>query len=579
MNHEPAMLQSTTGEPMTLEGVTARGVVRGLLFELTVEQRYRNPGSKNIEAVYTFPLPFEAVLLDLDVEIGARKLSAVVVEKKEAEGRYEEAIDQGDTAIMLERAGDGLCVLNLGNLMAGETATIRYRYAQLLRFEHGSVRLAVPTVIAPRYGDPAKAGLAPHQIPTTDLAVEYPFALTIDLAGDIARGALSSPSHAIATTHTSEGVRVSLARGAFLDRDFVLNVGGLKGRSLAVVAQDGDHFVTLASFCADLPRDANELPLKVKLLVDCSGSMAGDSIEAARRALHRILAGLAPADRFAFSRFGSTVAHETNGLVAADGAHVRAASERLGRMEADLGGTEMPAALRQVFALGGTDAAADVLLITDGEMWDAGGLVAEARAAKQRVFVVGIGSAPAEGVLKRLAEASGGVCEFVAPNEDAEGAILRMFARLRAPRVERAEIAWPVDAGVDHAVAERVVRRRDDPRLRRLRDRARRRRDAEARTARGGAADDGAGLTADDAGRGPHARARRRRPPHRDRHRGRAAAARARLRAAHRADQPAGRARARRRREGEGPAGARQGRADARGGVAWGGVGARIACH
>ncbi len=51
------------------EGVTARGAVRGLLFELTVEQRYRNPGTKNVEAVYTFPLPFDAVLLDLDVEI------------------------------------------------------------------------------------------------------------------------------------------------------------------------------------------------------------------------------------------------------------------------------------------------------------------------------------------------------------------------------------------------------------------------------------------------------------------------------------------------------------------------------
>jgi Ca-activated chloride channel family protein len=113
-------------------------------------------------------------------------------------------------------------------------------------------------------------------------------------------------------------------------------------------------------------------------------------------------------------------------------------------MDADLGGTEMPAALRQAFALGGSESAADVLLITDGEIWNAEGLVAEARAARQRVFVVGIGSAPAEGVLKRLAEASGGACEFVAPNEDAEGAILRMFARLRAPRVERAEIAWPV---------------------------------------------------------------------------------------------------------------------------------------
>ena len=207
-------------------------------------------------------------------------------------------------------------------------------------------------------------------------------------------------------------------------------------------AQDGEQFVALASFCADLPRDATELPLKVKLLVDCSGSMGGDSIDAAKRALHRILAGLAPEDRFSFSRFGSTVVHETKGLVAADGAHVRAASERLAKMDADLGGTEMPAALRSVFGLGGSESAADVLLITDGEVWNAEGLVAEARAAKQRVFVVGIGSAPAEGVLKRLAEASGGACEFVAPNEDAEGAILRMFARLRAPRVERAEIAW-----------------------------------------------------------------------------------------------------------------------------------------
>jgi Ca-activated chloride channel family protein len=443
MRDQPAILQSTSGETMALEGVTARGNVRGLLFELTVEQRYRNPGTKNVEAVYTFPLPFEAVLLDLDVALNGRKLAAVVVEKKAAEGRYEKAIDQGDSAIMLERAGDGLCTLNLGNLMAGESATIRYRYAQLLRFEHGSVRLAVPTVIAPRYGDPAAAGLAPHQVPTTDLAVAYPFALTVDLAGDVAQGTLSSPSHAIATERTTDGVRVSLAWGACLDRDFVLNVGGLAGRSLAVVARDGEYYVALASFCANLPRHAAELPLAVKLLVDCSGSMAGDSIADAKRALHRILAGLTSADRFSFSRFGSTVVHETKGLMAADGAHVRAASEHLATMDADLGGTEMPAALRSVFALGGAESAADVLLITDGEIWNADGLVAEARAAKQRVFVVGIGSAPAEGVLKRLAEASGGACEFVAPNEDAEGAILRMFARLRAPRVDRAAIAWP----------------------------------------------------------------------------------------------------------------------------------------
>ncbi len=71
---------------------------------------------------------------------------------------------------------------------------------------------------------------------------------------------------------------MTLARGAFLDRDFVLNVGGLAGRSLAVVARDGEGYVALASFCADVPRDASALPFRLKLLVDCSGSMAGDSM-------------------------------------------------------------------------------------------------------------------------------------------------------------------------------------------------------------------------------------------------------------------------------------------------------------
>ena len=183
MDQKAAILKSVTGEAMALQGVTAKGKLNGLLFELTVEQRYRNATSTNIEAVYTFPLPSVAVLLDFAVQLNGKLLTGIVVEKSAAEEQYEEALEKGDTAIMLERAGNGLCTVNLGNVMAGEEATIRFRYAQLLRFEHRSVRLAVPTVIAPRYGDPSAGGLQPHQQPTNDLAVAYPFALTVDVSG------------------------------------------------------------------------------------------------------------------------------------------------------------------------------------------------------------------------------------------------------------------------------------------------------------------------------------------------------------------------------------------------------------
>ncbi|MBK7081410.1 MAG: VWA domain-containing protein [Betaproteobacteria bacterium] len=443
MKDETAILRSTQGETMSLLGVTARGKAVGLHFELAVEQRYRNATATNLEVVYTFPLPLNAVLLDLEVRLGGKTLKGVVVEKSAGEAKYEEAIDKGDTAILLERAGDGLCTVNFGNLLAGEEATITYRYGERLRFEHGSVRLTIPTVIAPRYGDPKAAGLLPHQAPTHSLAQDYPFALTLELLGPVALGTLESPTHPIAVSPTDGGAVVTLARHAHLDRDFVLVASALAARSLAVVAKDGDEYVAMASFCARVPARQAEAPLRLKLLLDCSGSMGGDSIAAAKRALHEILARLEPKDRFSLSRFGSKVVHVTPSFTAAEEGTVSRAAKALQSIDADLGGTEMENALAAVFALDDRLGGADVLVITDGEVWGADSLVARARAAQQRVFVVGIGSAPAEGVLRKLAVATGGACEFVAPNEGVQQAILRTFLRLRAPRVERAEIAWP----------------------------------------------------------------------------------------------------------------------------------------
>jgi Ca-activated chloride channel family protein len=439
MAHESALLRSIQGEPIALLGVAASGKVNGLLFELTVEQRYRNATDSNIEAVYTFPLPHDAVLLDVEVAIAGRRLKGVVVEKRAAEASYEQAIDGGNTAVMLERAGDGLLTANFGNLMPGEEASIRYRFAQPLRVEHGTVRITVPTVIAPRYGDPATAGMQAHQAPVHDLGVSYPFALTIELAGAIARGTIGSPTHPIRSQHRGSDVVVTLDADATLDRDFVLTAEDVGDQSLAVVESDEDGYVALASFVLDRMDNVAPEPLRLKILLDCSGSMAGDSIDAARRALQRILASLTRRDRFSLSRFGSHVQHITDGLVAVGRIHAR----RIAQIQADLGGTEMARALEAVYAIDAERQSADVLLVTDGEIWAVDALIAKARGAGQRVFVVGVGNAVAESVLRRLASATGGACEFIAPSENPENAIVRMVERLRAPRIDRVEAAWP----------------------------------------------------------------------------------------------------------------------------------------
>ena len=446
---EGARLQTQDGQPVSLLGVKLSGDLRGSLFEASVEQRFCNPGDKNVEVVYSFPLPWGAVLLGVDVVLGDKHLTGAVVEKKRAEARYEEAISEGNAAIMLEQNHDRSYSLNLGNLAAGEHCTVTIRYAQTLQFEQRGLRLLIPTVIAPRYGDPLRdAGLLPHQAPQHSLTADHPFDLVLRLHGDLAQARVTSPSHPVGVSHvqatTGNVLTVSLGRRESLDRDFVLIVDQLAHESVALVTRDAvrpDAFAMLASFCPSV-RGPGVATTAVKILVDCSGSMTGDSMDAAKRALQSIVQNLGAADRFSLSRFGSTVEHRARGLWKATETTKLAAQRWVGSLDADLGGTEMENALTSTFALAQT-VSSDVLLVTDGEISAIDSTIESARASGHRVFVVGIGSSPAESHLRRLAEATGGACDFVAPGEAVEPAVLRMFARLRSPRLVNLNLKWP----------------------------------------------------------------------------------------------------------------------------------------
>jgi Ca-activated chloride channel family protein len=310
-------LVTNHGQSIPLQGVRAQGRLDGLVFTLEVEQRYQNPLPDSVEAVYTFPLPSRAVLLALELEVGGQKLAAIAAPKAEAKRRYEAAIDNGDTTVLLEHNGHGLYTVSLGHLRAGEAATIRYRYVELLDAFEGFVRLAVPTVIAPRYGDPAAAGLSGPAVPANSFLAEYPFDIEILLAGLANDAGLRSPSHATHAVATAEGLRVTLRRQGFLDKDFVLQLQAASLPQRALVARDGEGWAVLASpaYATAAQPDG---PFTVKVLLDCSGSMGGERIENAKRALSQFLRNLSVEDRFSLTCFGSSHQHITAGLETLD---------------------------------------------------------------------------------------------------------------------------------------------------------------------------------------------------------------------------------------------------------------------
>ena len=433
---------------VALQSVNVEAEIENLLCQVTVKQRYRNLEKVTIEAVYTFPLPLEAVLLDMTIQTRTKVLKGVVVQKSEAEERYEDAITEGDTAIMLEQVDPGLYTMNVGNLQPEETIDISITYAELFKWRDNSLRFFLPTTIAPRYGAPGSLGIQPHQAPEYDLTNENRFSIRLSIFGALARASIESPSHKIVSGFRDGRTEVSLKRGqALMDRDFVLNLRmDTDEKSVAHVEPDEEGQVVLASFYPRFPSRPERAPRCITIVLDCSGSMAGDAIAQARKALHEIIELLEPEDMFNIVRFGSAYRMLFPAPVFADAGNLKKGKDLLKVLDADMGGTEIgqaiAAAVQKDMPAGLSHA---VLLITDGEVWDWENVTNTAARSGVRFFTVGVGSAVSEAFVQSLADVTGGACELVSPNENMAEKIVRHFKRIFFPKAGNVTIRWPVE--------------------------------------------------------------------------------------------------------------------------------------
>ena len=442
---ESFTMGSLEADGFALQSVSVDGKVEGLFFGYTIRQQYVNTCSRNSEIIYTFPVAWNTALLGMSAVTGEKKLQGVVTEKNEAEQKYEEAVSEGNSAIMVQKSVDGMYTANLGNIKPGENVTVELRCAHLLRFEWERVRLTIPTVVGLRYGDPhAEGGLAPHESVASDGKAFYGFKLKLTICGGIGMSKISSPSHNISVSPVFDGVLIELAQ-AELDRDFVLLFEDVRVDSFAQFVRYEDESMIVASFAPKMT-EAETSPLALKILVDCSGSMSGCRIQQAVKGLREVVGLLSDRDYVSYSRFGSDVQRETKGLLLADAKAVQNLLELFDKTDANLGGTEMRKALMDTFAIPFPEGFPPVvLLITDGDVWDTKEIVKQAKMSGHRVFTIGVGTAPGESLLRQMAEQTGGACELDGQREDMQAAIVRMFHRLRNKIAQGIQIDWGVD--------------------------------------------------------------------------------------------------------------------------------------
>jgi Ca-activated chloride channel family protein len=452
-----ALHTTNPADRVALRGVRVLARLAGMSQRTTVEQTFVNLEDRAIEAVYTFPLPESAAVCGFEVVTAARVLTGRVEEAEQAIEHYERAIDEGNGAFMMEQDRPDVFTVRVGNLKPRQAATIRLTYVCSLEKSDRSIRVAFPSTIAPRYAtatatDPVEAMLDGDALnPPHVLSVPYGLTLRaeIDLGRELTH--VSSPSHAISVARDGDGPTiVSLSAGVTeMDRDLVLRLDLKKEHEPRVevaAGRAGESYLAV-TFLPEFDDESdlgNPPPAETVFVLDCSGSMMGESIAQAKAALELCLRSLSPGDTFNVCRFGSRFELLASEPLPYSQGTLDAALDYVAGSR-DLGGTELYHPLEAILTVpprAGT--VRQIVLLTDGQVTNEPAVVELARRHRgtNRIFSFGIGTACSAFLVRGVARATGGAAEFIAPGERIDDKVLRTFSRLNSPMVGDVSIDW-----------------------------------------------------------------------------------------------------------------------------------------
>jgi Ca-activated chloride channel family protein len=440
--------------PLLLSRTDARVVVTGPVAHTVLKQEWTNPNRDPLEATYIFPLPDNAAVTAMQLRIGARRIEAEMRRREEARAVYEKARGEGRVAALLDQERPNVFAQRVANIMPGERIEVTIELDQEVRCDDGECSYVLPTVVGPRFvpahqGDPGRID-PPVAAPGTPTGHRLAFSLDLDAGMPIQD--LRSPSHRMEIEESRSGqarLRLASEEGARLDRDVEVRfrLGGRDPEFGVLAWRGGREPGTFTLFLQPpVPAETESLasPRELTFVLDCSGSMSGVPIAAAKNVVRRALEAARPGDTLQLLRFSDRASGLWPAPVPATSANVRRALDHLDTLHGE-GGTEMLSGIRAAL-----DRPADperlriVAFLTDGYIGNETEVLGEVRRliGPARLFAFGIGSSVNRYLLENLGQEGRGVATFIGPHENPEAFVDRFVARIATPVFTDLRLSW-----------------------------------------------------------------------------------------------------------------------------------------
>jgi len=377
--------------------------IRGPIVETTVVQTFKNPTDDATEATYIFPLPADAAVSAMSIDLGTRTIRAGVERREKAQARYEEAVAHGLGAGLLEQERPDVFTQTVAAIPGRGAVVVTLRYDATARYADGTWELALPLVVAPRYTPGTASGrpttgsgrnpdterspdasrVTPHASPgaggSSEIAIE--FATTVD--------AVTSPTHSL-----DHSTKRYLVTDPTSDHDLIV-------RWHAKVPAEG--WVESDGYAAALitgPTAAAHAATRCRFVLDRAATTRGDGDTVERALVRALLTALDAKDRAGLST-----------------GELRAPADLQHDLADNWGKANAVFDLTRVLADSRPDGA-PIVLITDGLISDDAAAIAAAKKLGVPLHVIGIGPAPNRSLLAALAIATGGTVRFAIAGDD-----------------------------------------------------------------------------------------------------------------------------------------------------------------